>query len=77
MSSIAKYQGESRDGVPHGWGVKTYPDGTRIEGAFRDGELHGRAVVTFPEGNTYEGEWREGVPVAGRLAPAAEAVLGG
>ncbi len=32
------YQGETRDGVPHGKGAMTWPDGNRCEGEWCDGE---------------------------------------
>ena len=37
-----RYHGQTRDGKPHGRGVKTWSSGTRYEGEFRDGRPHGR-----------------------------------
>ena len=35
---MIEYQGEARDGVPHGRGVATFPDGNRFADEWRDGE---------------------------------------
>src|SRR5712664_2652959 len=56
---VARYEGEYRDGKPHGRGVYAYASGNRYEGDYRDGKLHGRGVYTFANGNRYEGELRD------------------
>jgi hypothetical protein len=33
------YQGEWKEGKPHGWGVFRAPDGETVEGEWVDGEL--------------------------------------
>ena len=40
------YEGEFRDGVPHGQGGMTRKDGGRYEGEFRDGEPTGEGTWT-------------------------------
>ena len=62
---MSGYRGEPRDGVPHGKGVMTWPDGSRIVGEFRDGKPRGRGVVTLPDGHRFAGEWRDGEPASG------------
>ena len=57
---LSGYEGEVRDGQPHGQGVKTMPDGSRYAGGWRDGKAHGRGVMTAPDGKHIEGEWRNG-----------------
>ena len=37
----AKYEGNFKDGDPHGQGTIYHPDGTIYQGIFEDGELNG------------------------------------
>ena len=56
-----RYEGELRDGKPHGEGGFTLPVGlARYEGAFRDGQPHGQGVLVYSDGRRYEGEFRSG-----------------
>ena len=51
--------------MPHGRGVKTWPEGRRltsIKGEWCEGKGPRRVVATFPDGGRYEGEWRDGQP---------------
>ena len=41
-----RYEGEERDGKPHGRGVLVFDDGGRFEGEYRDGRPHGYFVLT-------------------------------
>lgn len=36
------YEGEWRDGIPHGWGFRQYPSGNTYEGTWFDGIRHGQ-----------------------------------
>ena len=55
-----RYEGELRDGKPHGRGVMTWPGfGDRYEGEFREGKMHGRGVMTGR--SMFEG-WKTGAP---------------
>ena len=56
----AVYEGEIRDGVPHGQGKETHPDGLVFESEWRDGDPLGKGTVTFPDGAIFVGKWREG-----------------
>lgn len=56
------YEGETRNGAPHGQGVMTWPDGTRYAGRFRDGAPHGPGVFTGRLGGPWRG-WMTGEAV--------------
>ncbi|GLE11690.1 hypothetical protein PINS_up024259 [Pythium insidiosum] len=62
-SSNARYEGEWRDGLPHGRGVLVYDDAlnVRYEGAFVEGQRHGYGEMRYASGNVYRGEWVHGV----------------
>jgi hypothetical protein len=53
------YDGQVRNGVPHGRGKYIFSNGDICEGQFHEGELDGQAQckLTFPDGETYEGQW--------------------
>ena len=57
-----RYEGEERDGKPHGRGVLVVDgdDGARFEGEFRDGEPDGLFVMTDSDGSYAEFEYRDG-----------------
>ena len=55
-----------REGLAHGQGVMTWPDGRRYEGEFDFWTLHGQGVHTWPDGLRYEGTFRNGQPLYGQ-----------
>jgi hypothetical protein len=63
-AGLARYEGEFRRGLKHGYGVKSWPWGDRYEGAFVDDRKHGRGVYTWGEGTKWAGERYEGEFVA-------------
>ena len=48
------YVGEIRDGVPHGQGTYSYPEGGRYVGESKDGKLYGQGTYTWPNGGKGE-----------------------
>ena len=40
------YEGERKEGVPHGRGTMLYADGDMYEGTWRDGKQHGQGTMT-------------------------------
>ena len=52
----AKYEGQHRDGKPHGRGILTFANGDRYEGAFADGEIRGRGTMYLANGDVYGGD---------------------
>jgi hypothetical protein len=65
------YTGEWKNGMKHGGGIFTYPDGTRDAGRFYKDRytgkclsgtcLKGKGVLTWADGSRYEGEVNEGM----------------
>merc|ERR1719454_2000215 len=53
----ARYKGQWKGNVWHGYGVLTRPDGSCYEGNFADGRAQGHGRFTAVNGNTYEGQW--------------------
>jgi len=56
-----KYAGFIKDGLPHGYGIKSYPDGARYEGNWQDGFEYGMETYFFPNGDRLEAEWKSGM----------------
>ncbi|MDW7693387.1 hypothetical protein R9C00_01410 [Flammeovirgaceae bacterium SG7u.111] len=53
------YKGKIRRGVRHGYGVCTWPDGSKYEGMWKYGTMTGKGTFTY-KGNTYDGLWLNG-----------------
>ena len=52
----ARYEGQHRDGRPHGRGVLTFANGDRYVGEFADGEIRGRGTMHLANGDVYGGD---------------------
>lgn len=52
------YEGESKSGVPHGYGVCIYSNGDRYEGNWLAGARNGQGKYTYSDGNEWFGEWK-------------------
>lgn len=59
------YEGEFKDGLPHGHGQLCCSKGTH-EGAFKDGLPHGKGKRVLCYGNMFEGEFKDGNPDEGK-----------
>lgn len=57
---IAHYEGEFRNGMKHGTGVKTWPWGDRYAGQFAEDRKQGTGVYTWGPGSQWAGERYEG-----------------
>ena len=55
-----RYDGEFKDGKPHGKGATTYPNGDRYEGELKNGDKHGNGTYTYSNGSSYVGEFKNG-----------------
>ncbi|KAJ0399708.1 hypothetical protein ATCC90586_002701 [Pythium insidiosum] len=62
-TSNARYEGDWRNGRPHGRGVLVYDDAlhVRYEGAFVEGQRHGYGEMRYASGNVYRGDWVQDV----------------
>ena len=54
------YEGETKNGKPHGRGIEVSPIGYRYEGEFKEGRKDGRGTYTYPDGRGYTGEFKKG-----------------
>ena len=60
--TMGRYVGKIAKGLPHGFGVKTWPDGKRYQGSWNRGKMHGKGELIIGEGESYTGEFRNGLP---------------
>jgi hypothetical protein len=54
------YIGEVVDGLPHGQGTWTYPNGNKYVGEYKNGKKNGKGTYTWPDGHKYVGEFKDG-----------------
>lgn len=54
------YEGDVRDGQPHGFGTLSTDDGDIYEGGWRDGKRHGYGELIWNDGSRYAGFWHDG-----------------
>jgi hypothetical protein len=70
------YEGEWREGLPHGLGVYRFADGRRFEGRFEAGKVQGLARFVYANGDLLEGEFRgDQLAGTGRLVRAGGEAL--
>lgn len=55
-----KYEGETRNGLPHGFGTMTYADGKIYVGEFVNGLRHGQGRLIMPNGESFKGLFQNG-----------------
>ncbi len=58
--SAEEYQGELKEGQPHGFGVWKHPNGVTYIGEFFEGQWQGRGTWIHPDGIKYAGDWLSG-----------------
>jgi hypothetical protein len=57
----AEYDGNCLDGLPHGYGVMSFDDGSRYEGNFESGKQHGYGLYFDNTGRSViQGFWQNG-----------------
>jgi hypothetical protein len=52
-----EYDGNYVDDKKNGYGVFSWPSGSRYEGNFKDEFRDGFGIMHWADGSTYEGEW--------------------
>ena len=57
---MSTYEGQSKDGVRHGFGSLLYDNGDRYIGQWRKGLMHGLGVYLSKSGDTYYGQYDNG-----------------
>ena len=55
---VEEYEGDKKDGLPHGYGKCSYDKEMVYEGFWEEGMRCGRGIFKFPGGVQYEGEFR-------------------
>ena len=59
---LGKFQGKIQKGLPHGYGVKTWPAGKSYQGNWFRGKMHGNGELIISENESFTGEFRFGLP---------------
>jgi hypothetical protein len=57
-----KYEGEYKNGLPHGNGTYTLANGSKYVGEFKNGLSEGKGTATYTDGGKYVGEFKNGTP---------------
>lgn len=55
-----KYEGQWKNGNPHGHGLFIDLDGNVFEGEWQNGQMHGKGMCVTPDGEKYEGDFQNG-----------------
>jgi hypothetical protein len=56
-----RYCGFFANGLFHGEGIYTWPDGQRYEGSYVEGERQGQGIMNYANRDVYSGEWLNGL----------------
>ena len=56
------YEGTFKNGLQHGKGTYSLPNGYKYTGEWVEGEIRGQGVAVFPNGSIYEGSFVKGKP---------------
>ena len=59
----AKYVGDFKEGVPHGYGVCSYANGDRYRGEWREGAFGGKGTLFLHDGTAVRSGWWSPAPL--------------
>jgi len=62
LADGSTYKGQWFRGLPHGDGLKLWPDGKRYQGEFHDGKATGTGSCNLADGSKYVGPWTDDTP---------------
>lgn len=57
LGEMGVFEGECKEGVPHGRGTLRLKNGDCFQGEFIDGVFNGKGKIFGGDGNEYEGGW--------------------
>ena len=55
------YEGETLNGIRHGYGTYIFPSGARYIGSWNNGKKHGIGTFIYPDGSRYEGKSKQNI----------------
>jgi len=59
-SRVIAFEGGYKDGLPHGIGRMTFPNGDAYHGAWEAGKQQGQGTYYYASGDLYSGQWTAG-----------------
>ncbi len=54
------YKGSFKNGLAHGFGIRTYYEGNIYTGNFKEGSYDGKGLLKYPNGSVLECKWEDG-----------------
>jgi len=72
-----EYEGEFRNGLPHGYGTCRFYNGDEHTGAWKDNKQDGEGTYRYADGTVKTGTWKDGVHIAADAASSASGCISG
>jgi len=71
------YEGERKDGIPHGQGTMFFNNGGRYVGCWKEGTFHGQGTLITSDGTFLAGSWENGKMTSGAMLMEEKMYVGG